>query len=108
VFEFSEQGRKPCEIVSFRVGASVPPEELPALSGEQHAASDGQHSIEVFEQGQWQSCKRLARSALTSTGAAGPALVEDVTSTLFVPPGWVARTDTADNVLMKQGRGEGS
>ena len=32
IFEFDEGGRKRCEIVSFRAGGAVPPEEIPALS----------------------------------------------------------------------------
>jgi N-methylhydantoinase A/oxoprolinase/acetone carboxylase beta subunit len=30
----------------------------------------------------------------------GPCLVEDKTSTLFVPSGWLARLDDADNLIL--------
>jgi N-methylhydantoinase A len=30
----------------------------------------------------------------------GPALLEDPTSTLLVPPGWTARRDASDNMIL--------
>lgn len=107
VFEFSEEGRKACEIVSFRVGAAVPPEQLPVL-GQQDTGSAATGHQRLFEQGQWLECARLQRPAANGAVTSGPALVEDTTSTLFVPEGWQATVDVAGNLILDPASGAAS
>jgi N-methylhydantoinase A len=102
VFSFGESGLHRAEIVSFRLGASAPPDGVPALN---EGISDEVLRAEtrIFDQGAWRDCLLLSRAAIRqeADGIAGPALVEDGTSTIFVPEGWTAAVDTQDNILLR-------
>ncbi len=105
VFAFGESGLHRAEIVSFRLGASAPPDMVPALNeGIGEEAVRDEHRI--FDQGQWRDCLLLSRAAIKAGDAAvsGPALVEDGTSTIFVPQGWTAEVDDQDNILLQHGQ----
>ncbi len=102
VFAFGESGLNRAEIVSFRLGASAPPEVVPALNegmNETVVRSESQ----VFDRGEWRKCLLVSRAAiaLEAGGTPGPALVEDGTSTIFVPHDWTATVDDQDNILLK-------
>ena len=102
VFAFGESGLNRAEIVSFRLGASAPPEVVPALNegmDETVVRSESQ----VFDRGEWRKCLLVSRAAiaLEAGGIPGPALVEDGTSTIFVPHDWTATVDDQDNILLK-------
>ena len=103
VFSFGESGLHRAEIVSFRLGASVPPDLVPALNkGIRDQVTSGQ--TRIFDQGKWQDCMLVSRAAIRNeiAGVSGPALVEDGTSTIFVPLGWSATVDDQDNILLNQ------
>jgi N-methylhydantoinase A len=90
------------EIVSFRLGASAAPEVVPALNeGISDKVVKGQ--TQIFDRGEWRQCVLLSRAAiaLETNGVPGPALVEDGTSTIFVPNDWTATVDDQDNILLK-------
>ena len=91
IFEFDEGGRKTCEIVSFRAGGAVPPEELPALRVESaaFASIETADSSTLFEQDQARRCICVERRSLGEK-TPGPALIEDGTSTIYLPPNWLA------------------
>ena len=102
VFSFGESGLHRAEIVSFRLGASAPPDVVPALNeGIGDAVLRAAHKI--FDQGEWRDCLLLSRAAIgaEASGIPGPALVEDGTSTIFVPQDWTATVDKQDNILLK-------
>ncbi len=102
VFSFGESGLHRAEIVSFRLGASAPPDVVPALNeGIGDVVMREEHRI--FDQGEWRDCLLLSRAAIgaEASGIPGPALVEDGTSTIFVPQGWTATVDKQDNILLK-------
>jgi len=102
VFAFGESGLHRAEIVSFRLGASAPPEQVPSLSeGAAHAAGSG--NVDLFDQGDWRACALATRGGLRGGQAmAGPALMEDDTSTIFVPAGWCAEVDPQDNIVIRK------
>ena len=58
----------------------------------------------IFDQGEWRDCLLLSRAAIRDEieGVSGPALVEDGTSTIFVPHSWSATVDAQDNILLIQ------
>jgi N-methylhydantoinase A len=59
--------------------------------------------IELFDQRSWHDGQLLSRSALqVGKPMAGPALLEDPTSTLLVPAGWTATRDVNDNTILKR------
>ena len=100
VFEFGHSAGGQCEVVSFRVSAAIPAPALPALSAPP-ASSVPITQVDILEHGEPQTCMRQKRGALQSFD--GPALVEDLTSTLFVPAGWHAQLDAADNLILRRG-----
>jgi N-methylhydantoinase A len=102
VFSFGESGLHRAEIVSFRLGASAPPDVIPALN-EGIGDTVQRDTTKIFDQGQWRECELLSRAAIAADAQAiaGPALVEDGTSTIFVPHGWRATVDAQDNILLK-------
>ena len=103
VFSFGESGLHRAEIVSFRLGASVPPDLVPELNkGIGDQVTRGQ--TRIFDQGEWRDCLLLSRAAIRDEieGVSGPALVEDGTSTIFVPHSWSATVDAQDNILLIQ------
>ena len=102
VFSFGESGMHRAEIVSFRLGASAPPEVVPALNeGIGDEVVRGQ--TKIFDLGEWRDCELLSRAAIAAeaAGIPGPALVEDGTSTIFVPHGWTATVDDQDNIILQ-------
>jgi N-methylhydantoinase A len=45
----------------------------------------------------------LTRAALAGGAAVeGPALIEDVTSTIYVPAGWRGAVDACDNLVLRR------
>ena len=102
IFEFSKPPDDPVEIVSFRVGAKVAPPAVPNLGqGFVSSHSDG-IEIEMLDRGARLTCHVLPRAAVPGTATAGPLLIEDGTSTIYVPPGWRAHTDERANIVMQK------
>ena len=100
VFEFDKGGHGECEVVSFRVSGALPPPGVPSFPAES-APETGEQWIQIFERGQARRCRRLQRAALSGT-LHGPALVEDMTSTLYVPEAWRARADEHGNLVLRR------
>jgi N-methylhydantoinase A len=100
VFFFGGASSKPVELVSFRLGMTLPLDQLPILSEERPGKSNDRE-IELYINRGWQK-GRLAGQASLAAGAplAGPALLEDPTSTLFLPQGWEAVRDEHHNTIM--------
>ncbi len=106
IFEFSKPPEKPAEIVSYRVGVHA---QLDAFPFDEHAAKTAtgtpdaaRRTIDVTEGGERISCQVLAREAIGTAPVNGTLLVEDGTSTLYVPTGWQARCDDAGNLMIER------
>jgi N-methylhydantoinase A len=100
VFEFGASPNSRAEIVSFRLGASVPVESMPSFR-ESETALPSVSEITVFDRGEHITCRLITRAAFRDEGQlAGPALVEDTTSTIYLPPGWTGRIDEHDNLII--------
>ena len=100
IFEFSKPLADPVEIVSFRVGAKVAPPLVPNLGdGFVPHPSDG-IEIEMMDRGERLKCCVLPRAAVLDKPIQGPFLIEDGTSTIYVPPGWMVRMDRHANIVM--------
>jgi N-methylhydantoinase A len=102
VFQFGEAKPRRAEIVSFRLGASASPGETPNLADPGDAkAKDA--SIRIFERGGEAECRLLTRAAFAGgRSVEGPALIEDVTSTIYLPPGWRGEVDACDNLVLRR------
>ena len=101
IFEFAESSANRVEIVSFRLGASVPPESLPSLHASEPDTRPG--STQLFDRGQGVGAQLLNRLHLDATPRAGPLLIEDETSTIYVPDGWAACLDEHQNLIITSG-----
>ena len=105
IFEFSKPPNDPVEIVSFRVGAKVAPSAIPNLGDGFAATSEDGIDIDMLDRGERLTCRVLPRSAVPATAMAGPLLIEDGTSTIYAPPGWMTATDPHGNIVMKHEEG---
>ncbi|MEM7407561.1 MAG: hydantoinase/oxoprolinase family protein [Pseudomonadota bacterium] len=97
VFEFTESTDRPCEVVSMRVGGAVAPSPLPPI-GERDNTAQEPASLRIFERGQWHDAIGIRRGARPMVK--GPAVIEDGTSTIFVPAGWQADEHASGALLL--------
>ncbi len=104
VYFFGADAAKPVEFVSFRLGVVAPLAELPLLAETKAAKGNGQaRAVRLFDNKAWRDGQLRARSSLGRRDRVpGPALLEDPTSTLYVPAGWTARRDTSDNTILEK------
>jgi N-methylhydantoinase A len=102
VYFFGGEAAKPVEFVSFRLGLTLPLVELPLLH-ETEAGNAAEGEFDLFDNRRWQRGRLIGRSRIKAgEEIAGPALLEDPTSTVFLPQGWTATRDAADNTVMKR------
>ncbi len=93
---------KRVEIVGFRAGATAP-EQTTLPQGRAAAREAKSGSVRIHENRQSFDCALASRAGLAATGGiAGPALMEDGTSTLYIPAGWRATGDAAGNLLLQR------
>ncbi|MBK9605317.1 MAG: hydantoinase/oxoprolinase family protein [Betaproteobacteria bacterium] len=104
---------KKIEIVGFRAGATAPEQVVlpPKSAG---AAPRPVRMQPIHENREARECTVATRGAIGSlrsgqvdvaggvAGMDGPLLVEDETSTIYVPPGWRAVDDPAGNLILKR------
>lgn len=105
IFEFSKPPDEPIEIVTFRMGARVRGSNdfldmvQPAENGHGMCAAPTRASI--FESGRLVDCAFHKGRALGPGAHAGPVVISEETSTIFVPEGWTAGSDERGNVLLR-------
>ncbi|HJQ58765.1 MAG TPA: hypothetical protein VJ890_17790, partial [Vineibacter sp.] len=93
---------RPVEIVALRVGATLPIDALPTLARERLPARPPEKA-RIFEGESWVECARYAAEAMAVGDAvAGPAVIEGYTATTYVPSGWSATIDDADNMVVRK------
>jgi N-methylhydantoinase A len=103
VFFFGGEAEKPIEFVSFRLGLAAPLKELPLLAETETGSAD-ERTIRLYDTKQWRDGRLRSRASLgVRDRIRGPALLEDPTSTLYVPAGWTARRDENDNTILERG-----
>jgi N-methylhydantoinase A len=93
---------RPVEIVTLRVGATLPIGMAPRLEREMLAARAAEKT-KVFHGDAWLDCARFTAEALTAgQKIEGPAVIEGYTATTWVPPGWTAALDALDNLILRR------
>ncbi len=93
---------RPVEIVTLRVGATLPIGQAPRLDREKLAAR-APDQAKIFHGEAWLDCERHTAEALTpGQKIAGPAVVEGHTATTWVAPGWTAELDPSDNLILRR------
>jgi N-methylhydantoinase A len=102
VYFFGGEAAKPIEFVSFRLGVVAPLESLPLLTDADEVGSQPR-PINLFDGKAWRDAHLLHRAAMRGQAfTAGPALIEDSTSTLYVPAGWMARLDANHSTILER------
>jgi N-methylhydantoinase A len=93
---------RPVEIVTLRVGATLPIGTAPRLERRSEAARPAETGRICLGDG-WIDCRRYAAEALTPGQlVSGPAVIEGYTATTWVPPGWTAKLDPSDNLVLRR------
>ena len=88
------------EIISLRLAARKPLAHLPRLV-RQNEAAHALPDTPLFFDGAWHDCRRIAEGALAAGDeVGGPAVIEGMTSTVLIPPGWASRLDAEDNLIL--------
>ncbi|MCZ6720810.1 MAG: hydantoinase/oxoprolinase family protein [Proteobacteria bacterium] len=106
VFLHGETGSQRVEIVYFRLSTTVPTAALPRF------VEDGAFDLpaadaEIFEAGERKRYRLVTRLSLApGTSLDGPALIEESTSTVLLPPRWRAEIDANNNLLMQRNSDE--
>jgi len=105
VFEFSKPPGDPIEIVSFRIGARAKANDFPVFGSAEAGHADDMpepKSIPIVEGGRSLHCRLLPRIGVGALDMAGPVLIEDGTSTIYVPPGWRVHRDASDSLILRR------
>jgi N-methylhydantoinase A len=78
----------------------------PLVSGSQQT---GSRQVYFGPRDGWQATTVLpGRSRLNAAGSAGPVIIEEYDATILIPPGWTARLDGHQNVVLtRQGQDHG-
>ena len=93
---------RPVEIVTLRVGATLPIGDAPKLDREKLPARPPEQA-KIFHGEAWLDCSRYTAEALNAgQQITGPAVIEGYTATTWVPPGWTAGLDAADNLILRR------
>ena len=93
---------RPVEIVTLRVGATLPIGAVPRLDRKVLAARAPEQT-RIFHDDAWIDCARHTAEALNAgQEITGPAVIEGYTATTWVPPGWTAGLDRADNLILRR------
>lgn len=83
---------KAIEVVSFRLGTAVKTDKLPRIRPQDANGQNPRRSYDLHLRDRTIACVGTTRADLGSDEIlAGPAIVDDVSSTIFVPQGWAAR-----------------
>jgi N-methylhydantoinase A len=106
IYFHSDKSGRPIEVVALRVGATLPTSYVPAVSSSavRRQAAPGQPAL--YDGAAWSACRRQTIDALGAEQAslAGPAVLEDYTTTVLVPANWCASVDAESNlILTKEG-----
>ncbi len=100
VFNFGDTGTARAEVVNFRLSISAPLDALPRFT-EIGGLAVSPRDVTILDAGEARSYRLMARASLAAGDrVAGPALVEETTSTILVPDGWQAETDAHDNLVI--------
>ncbi len=104
VFFFGAEAGKPVEIVSFRLGLTVPVGNLPLLAEPDAHVVDAR-DLRIHDEQTWRDGRMMGRSGMVAGQVyCGALLLDDPTSTLYVPEGWQAVRDAVDNIIVTKRR----
>jgi N-methylhydantoinase A len=79
------------ELVNLRVIARIPVERPQWVRGKSAEGAAAQSYREIFADGQWQKAAVIQREALAEETIEGPAIIEEMSATTYLPAGWHLR-----------------
>lgn len=92
---------KPVEVISFRLGLAVGSDRTPIMRVADRTKRADAPSRPIATGNDQIDCRMLQRAGLSPGPASpGPAIVDDVTSTIFIPLGWDAEVDDFENLII--------
>jgi N-methylhydantoinase A len=102
LYRHGAAGRKRIEIVAFRLGAALPLEALPTIASPD-SVGDIAETATITERRRTFECPVKARASIPVSGKVeGPLLLEDSTSTIYVPEGWGGEVDQWYNLVLRR------
>ena len=97
-------GSRPVEIVSFRVGATYPVEEIPQMNAGSTLETEAADRP-IFDGGRWIDYGHIPDGSLTPGAAIDrPTVIEGSTATTLVPSGWRAELESSGNLVMRRSK----
>jgi N-methylhydantoinase A len=100
LYAYADEGRS-LEVVNLRVLAVGRSGVCPRMKAQPEDSEMCLHRVRW--EGRWVRSRRCARNALPRrTSLRGPMLVTDFSATVFVPPGWEARTVASGDLVVEQ------
>ena len=91
----------PVEVVSFRLGAVSQLKQAPMLTETYNDGDTFTDRHNIFDGSREVECKLTRRTGISSS-LDGPAIIDDETSTIFVPAGWQTEIDDHENLIMRR------
>ncbi len=103
VYRHGSLAQQQTEIMSFRLGGRVAAEAVPALRLPPASAGDRPRPHRLYTDKQEIEGVAAPRAWLRpGEGVVGPAVLDDPTSTVYIPKGWHAVADEYDNLLLRR------
>lgn len=101
IFEFSKPQGDPIEIISFRVGAKAKTITRPTVKLKKpNDDFIGQTKAKIVERGASLEALILNRRDIGERQIDGAVLIQDNSSTVYVPPGWRISSDSRNNIIL--------
>ena len=104
IFEFSKPEGDPVEVISIRVGVSEKTPKLPVQPNEKNADLGPKRTkVNIIERGVTSETIILSRNELVGEDLSGPLLIQDESSTVYVPVEWQVSMDDYNNIVLEKG-----
>ncbi len=107
MYAFGDASSEDVEVVSFRLGVSAAPGQIPELATQTMPERD-YADVEIYENRERKACRVMTRNEVpTMDDTAGPLLVIDGTSTIYLPDQWrISRDESSGNLIARSGEGK--
>ncbi|CAG9267669.1 N-methylhydantoinase A [Paraburkholderia unamae] len=104
IYHHADKTGRPIEVVALRVGATLVTPHVSAVASAEGRQDAAAGEPPLFDGEGWTPCSRRTVAALGATASvvAGPAVLEDYTTTVLVPAGWQARVDEQANLILSK------
>ena len=104
IFEFSKPEGDPVEVISIRVGVGEKTPKLSEQPNEKDADPDPKRTkANIIERGVTSETIILSRNDLVGEEFSGPLLIQDESSTVYVPVEWQVSMDDYNNIVLEKG-----